>query len=363
MESVMSYPTTSAPKNRRTILSTQVLQVHKKAFVAEDDYNYEGIYVCHVPLAQILKDASICNSQIDAVIVDPECSVSDIVSIREISRRSALPLILHSFKFHLNEKETALESGVDEYHVGPFDQQFIKRTKLLKKAKLQLNADQGKQLSHKSSSFKFWLEKRSFDIAISVLIILSLLPILLIILPLVTLEPKGSILSSTKRVGKNYRVFNLYKFNCFSSRSDEKLTGIIKLFLRKLHLVGLPQILNVLVGDMSLVGNYPVLEQDAEKLTKDEVAWRFSAPVGIIGLWRFNHRDGNKTDACDFTEPDIQYAMTSTLWLDLRILFCHFQNLILGERKVKEQIHLPYAIEKLTSGYTSKDHILNVAPN
>ncbi len=243
-----------------------MLQLHKTPLLEDwEDYSLpETISVYHAPLEQTVREAWINSKQIDAVIVGPDSSISDIVSIRETVTRSVVPLILHTFKYDWKAKEIAFESEVDEYHIGPLDQHFIKRLKFIKRIKSFTIANQNQQrLSDKGANVKFWLLKRSFDIVISVVVILLLLPLLMMILPLLTLETEGSILSTRKIVGRNYKIFNLYKFRSFPSTGD-KVSPIWR-FLRKAHLIGLPQVLNVLKGDMSIVGTYPVRMQDAEK--------------------------------------------------------------------------------------------------
>jgi len=134
------------------------------------------------------------------------------------------------------------------------------------------------------------------------------------------LNANGTLLSSSKRVGMNYKIFDLYKFN-YAPSGNEKIGGIWK-FLQRMHLIRLPQIINVIKGDMSFIGNYPVSIEDAERLTRDETAWRFLAPVGFIGLWRI------KVEERDYTIQDIEYAKTNSIWVDLRILFAHFLNIL-----------------------------------
>ena len=348
----------SIPGIRKKDSSVQVLQVHKASFIEdqEDDYLPEGIYVCHVSLNQILQEERWINGkEIDAVIVGRDCSMSDIVSLREIATRKVVPLIFHTLKFDWKAKEIAIECRVDEYHIGFFDQHFIKRIRLIRRVKSLTHASpdkQNKSLSEAGPSFKFWWLKRSVDIVIAALVILSLVPILLVIVPLLMLETNGSILSSSKRVGKNYRVFDLYKFTCVTS-GDSKKIHLIRQFLKKAHLVGLPQILNVLAGDMSFVGNYPVHQYDAEQLTKDGIAWRFFAPVGIVGLWRFN---SNKTGIWD-----LEYARTCSIWLDIKILFAHVINIVTGQYRSDKKLMFPSLRKSMPSIY--KKYPFHIATN
>jgi len=83
---------------------------------------------------------------------------------------------------------------------------------------------------------------------------------------------------------------------------------------------------------LSLVGNYPVHEQDAEKLTKDGIACRFLAPAGIVGLWRLNGQ-GNNREVWDYTKADVEYATGNSVFLDIRILCFHLLNILDGKGK------------------------------
>jgi lipopolysaccharide/colanic/teichoic acid biosynthesis glycosyltransferase len=296
----------------------------------EDDYLPEGIYVCHASLSQTLKDEAWINNQVDAVIVGTDCTVADIVALQKITLRVAIPLVLHTLKFDWKAKEISIESSVDEYHVGFLDQNFIKRIRLIKRVKSLLHESatpKKETLSEISPYRNSWLVKRSFDIALVSLITLSLLPILLTVIFLLMLEANGSIITSSRRVGRNFRVFHLYKFKCISS-GESKTVNLIHKFLKTTHLMGLPQLLNVLAGDLSFVGNYPIHERDAELLTKDETAWRFLAPAGITGLWRISRLTESRID--DYTKPDLEYALTNSIWLDIKILFVHAVNIVAG---------------------------------
>jgi len=342
-------------KDRKSGSRTYVLQVHERYSFGdkEDVYLLDGVYFSRIPLVQAFREIETSSGQIDATIIGPEWSVSDILSIRKITDRHSVPLILHTLKFEWKAKEVAIETGVDEYHIGLLDQQFIKRVSLIKRVKSFTGENSRKQRlrqqPNERPSNKFWFLKRTFDIAISILIILALWPILLLILPLLLLEKSGPLLSTSKRVGRNYKIFNLYKFRSLPSRLGQ--------FLCKAHLVGLPQILNVLVGDMSLVGINPIPVQDAEKLTIDGIAWRFLAPAGVIGLWRFNPSRENKMSNRETTTLDVEYAMTNTLWLDLKILWFYFLNRSSANhhKKEKDWLQRHFPLEMLLSQYISKD--------
>ena len=328
MESLTHPTAVSTSENRKKGSPLQVLHVHQSSVINPvDDYILEGIGVHNTSVTQIFHENLITCKQIDAVIVGSDCRLSDIISIQKITAEKFIPLILHSSKFDWKAREIALETGVDEYHIGLFDEHFIKRVKLIRRVKL--TATSNNQLSDGSSIVKFRLLKRLFDVLFSVLIITTLFPILLIILPMLVLNANGTLLSSSKRVGMNYKIFDLYKFN-YAPSGNEKIGGIWK-FLQRMHLIRLPQIINVIKGDMSFIGNYPVSIEDAERLTRDEIAWRFLVPVGFIGLWNI------KVEERDYTIQDIEYAKTNSIWVDLRILFAHFLNLLHDRNKGKSQ--------------------------
>jgi lipopolysaccharide/colanic/teichoic acid biosynthesis glycosyltransferase len=330
MESVINHRSIFKPENGIPLKSIQVLHVlkdHQAAAKEDTNLPSEGICICHAHIAQTAESAEVWinKRKIDAVIVDHECSLSDIKLIREVASRKAVPLLIQTLKYDWRAREIAIECEVDEYHVGSFNQHFTKRVMLIKRVKSlkERNWEPPLQLGKRPTS-RFWLAKRAFDITISAFIIALLSPIILPILLLLILDSKGPILTATQCVGKNYKIFRLYKFRNFPAGTEREITGMWKL-LSKLHLIGLPQILNVLKGEMSIVGNYPVTVSESENLTKDGIAWRFLPPVGIVGLWRFSHGE-NK--AKDYALQDLEYAMKNTMWLDIKILFFHFLNLL-----------------------------------
>ena len=94
------------------------------------------------------------------------------------------------------------------------------------------------------------------------------------------------------------------------------------IFLRNASLDEIPQLLNVLIGDMSLVGNRPLPLYEAEQLTRDQWAKRFLAPAGITGLWQVTKRGkGGDMSEEERMELDIVYAEKSSFLFDLGIMF------------------------------------------
>ena len=133
------------------------------------------------------------------------------------------------------------------------------------------------------------------------------------------------------RVGRGDKLFKIKKFRTMKNgapnlstadfeESDEYITRSGK-FLRRTSLDELPQLFNVLKGDMSIVGNRPLPLYEAELLTSDAYIERFMAPAGLTGLWQVEKRGGaGKMSAEERKQLDIKYAKEFSFWLDMKIL-------------------------------------------
>jgi exopolysaccharide biosynthesis polyprenyl glycosylphosphotransferase len=181
------------------------------------------------------------------------------------------------------------------------------------------------------------LAKRVFDLIFSSIALLFLLPIMLIIALAVRWDSKGPILFRQQRVGENGSLFGMYKFRSMvvgadkmqgytqtdkngqvnhKQRNDPRVTRIGQ-FLRRTSLDELPQLFNVLKGDMSLVGPRPELPW----LLHEYKPWqqkRFAVPQGMTGWWQVNGRADKLMHL--FPEDDLYYVQNYSLWLDLYIL-------------------------------------------
>lgn len=189
--------------------------------------------------------------------------------------------------------------------------------------------------------------KRTFDIVVSSLILLALSPLLLLIALAIKIESRGPVLYVSPRAGRGYRIFDFLKFRTmytgadlkrhefmhmnqyntketegpvfFKIDNDPRITKV-GLFLRKTSLDELPQLVNVLRGDMSLVGNRPLPLYEAATLTTDEWAMRFMAPAGITGLWQIKKRGQSDMSVEERLSLDNDYAQKYNFMYDLWIM-------------------------------------------
>jgi len=183
--------------------------------------------------------------------------------------------------------------------------------------------------------------KRILDFVFSFLLIIFLIPLLLLIVIIIKINSKGPILFTQKRIGKNNITFYCYKFRTMHHESkyllkeiliknpnfksefsesrkiinDPRITKIGK-FLRFSSLDELPQIFNVLTGDMSLIGPRPIVKSEIKKYGND-FKKVFSNKPGISGLWQVSGR--NKLSYNKRVELDIFYSENISFRLDIKI--------------------------------------------
>ncbi len=192
--------------------------------------------------------------------------------------------------------------------------------------------------------------KRAMDLILSTLALLLLLPLMALIAVAIKVDsPQGPVLFRQVRVGKNGRRFYLYKFRSmipeaelikkdlqnlneadgplFKIRNDPRLTRVGR-FLRRFSLDELPQFVNVLRGEMSLVGPRPALPEEVAQYAP----WhhkRLTVTPGITGLWQISGRSDLSFD--EMMLLDIYYVENWSLLLDIRILLLTIPKVILGE--------------------------------
>lgn len=182
--------------------------------------------------------------------------------------------------------------------------------------------------------------KRLIDIFGSSLGLLILFPLFVFTALLIKYTMPGPIFFKQKRVGKNKKQFQILKFrtmkvdkeaeeNLDFSKDGERLTGLGKI-LRRTKIDELPQLINVLLGDMSLVGPRPTIMKQVKKYTKYQEK-RLNMRPGMTGLAQVN---GNITLSWEKRiDYDIEYNRNFSLLLDFKILFKTIAIVILGEEK------------------------------
>ena len=179
--------------------------------------------------------------------------------------------------------------------------------------------------------------KRLVDILCSFLLLVISIPLFFIIAILIKIDSKGPVFFLQKRCGRNRKEFFMYKFRTmvkdaetlkkglknemdgpmFKLRNDPRITWLGRI-LRKLSLDELPQLLNVLKGEMSLVGPRPLAD---EEMVGDDI-WReirLSVRPGMTGLWQIMGRDSGKFS--DWITYDTEYVQKRSLFMDIKILF------------------------------------------
>jgi lipopolysaccharide/colanic/teichoic acid biosynthesis glycosyltransferase len=221
---------------------------------------------------------------------------------------------------------------------------FLKKVKMRSTESLLYAFSQGptSKIFHFSN-----LLKRIFDVTIASVALIILAPIFLVISMTILVESKGPVFYVSKRAGKGYRIFNFIKFRTMHMGADKNINEFEHLnqyrissasgprfvkivndpritrfgsLLRKTSLDELPQLFNVLLGDMSIVGNRPLPLYEAATLTTDDCASRFMAPAGITGLWQIKKRGKENMSVEERINLDIDYANNSNFMNDLWII-------------------------------------------
>ena len=167
--------------------------------------------------------------------------------------------------------------------------------------------------------------KRIFDLTLSVAGFLVLLPVFLMIYLVLLFVNKGSPIFIQPRPGRKEKVFNIMKFKTMTDEKgedgkllpDDMRTTLFGKFLRKTSLDEIPQLLNVIKGDMSLVGPRPLRVRYLPYYTKEE-SIRHTVRPGITGLAQVSGRNAINWD--DKLQKDVYYVKNLSFWLDLSIL-------------------------------------------
>ncbi|WP_239618851.1 sugar transferase [Cohnella mopanensis] len=182
--------------------------------------------------------------------------------------------------------------------------------------------------------------KRLLDIGLALIGIILLMPVYLAVALAIKVEdPRGSVFFFQQRVGKNGKIFRMYKFrsmvrnadhilhhllhlnevngSMFKMKNDPRVTRVGR-FIRRTSLDELPQFLNVLKGEMSLVGPRPPLPREVETYSAYD-RLRLQVTPGCTGLWQVSGRNSVDFDA--MVELDLEYIRKRSIWLDIKLMF------------------------------------------
>ncbi|PZR27885.1 MAG: hypothetical protein DI535_08705 [Citrobacter freundii] len=211
---------------------------------------------------------------------------------------------------------------------------------------LSVSREDSTQAAEERKAPKFYFIKRLIDIMLASAAIILLLPVFIVIAIAIKLESRGSIMYISPRAGKGFRVFKFYKFRTMEVGADKKIQQLAHLnqyqdskggasfvkinndprvtrlgkVLRKTSLDEIPQLFNVVKGDMSLVGNRPLPLYEAATLTTNDCVERFMADAGITGLWQIKKRGKEDMSVEERISLDISYARKANVAYDLWIM-------------------------------------------
>ena len=203
-----------------------------------------------------------------------------------------------------------------------------------------LEGIKGKKLS--GSKKGYLIGKRVFDIVMSLLALVVLSPVFLVTTVAIWIEDKGPAIYVQKRVGQGEKVFNIYKFRSmctdaeqiheqmkkecgneevsFKLKDDPRVTVVGKI-IRKFNIDELPQLLNILSGDMSIVGPrpLPVYEYEDEKnLYGEKYALRYDVPQGLTCIWQISNRADVSFE--ERMQMDVEYAKSCNTSMDIALI-------------------------------------------
>lgn len=288
------------------------------------------------------------------IIIDsgiPLTAVKELnIFLREGDKFSGIPVIMDKNAASTDQTDPSLLMRIfdDVIDTRKADSKLLNRINFLVKVKqkrLAKNQEKLSLLATLRKNSKLSPGRRAFDFTIAFLAICLLSPFMAMIALAIKLESKGPVFYISKRAGRGYRVFNFIKFRTMLCGADKQVDQLKKLneceeekskvffkvsddpratrigkFLRNSSLDELPQFFNVLLGDMSLVGNRPLPLYEASMLTTDEWSERFMAPAGITGLWQIRKKDRHIMTDEERIKLDITYSKKQNFLFDLWII-------------------------------------------
>ena len=290
----------------------------------------------------------------DVIIIDvpySETTLYEFVSFLRKSETLTLVPLLYNKKQVINGYKEQLKKiqlvddiiDIDSFQYNLSDKiNFLRETKLYALKNVSINATTVVKKVPATESGSNSHIKRILDIILASIVLVILSPVFLLIALAIKIESRGSVFYNSYRAGTGFKIFRFYKFRTMHAGSDKKLQDLAHLnqynnslffkvnndprvthvgsFLRKTSLDELPQLLNVLKGDMYLVGNRPLPLYEAATLTTNESVERFMAPAGMTGLWQIKKRGKSNMSTEERISLDIAYARKHNLAYDLWIM-------------------------------------------
>ncbi|MBR3066999.1 MAG: sugar transferase [Prevotella sp.] len=188
--------------------------------------------------------------------------------------------------------------------------------------------------------------KRAFDFTVSLCALILLSPVFLVVFIVLKLQADGPVIFKQERIGLHGRPFNIYKFRTMVVNSEEKgkpqlaqegddrLTPVGR-FLREHHLDELPQLWNVLIGDMSLVGPRPERQYFIDKIMAEnsDYEYIFLMRPGCTSLATiYNGYTDTMEKMLIRLQMDLDYLQKRSLWLDIKVLATTFEYMVFGKK-------------------------------
>ncbi len=281
--------------------------------------------------------------------------------MRQIDTTMTVPIIMLTAKSSIQDKTIGFKGGADDYIVKPFNHSELRLRIEAHIRRFRLSSEEALYVPdhvikvpivlgrHRSGVFRrgYQISKRLFDIAVCLAALPFALPLMALITIAVLLDSPGRAVFVQERTGLSGRRFKMFKFRTmkkdaealkaryahlneltwpdFKITDDPRITRVGK-FLRRTSLDELPQIFNILGGDMSLVGPRPTsFSADTYQLWHTE---RLEVRPGLTGLWQVRGR--SDIDFDERVELDIEYIERQSWQLDLMIIFHTVSAVLMG---------------------------------
>lgn len=305
----------------RSIVNTKIVYFGKllKSLISEE-LNSNISQIEYPDDFEVYMDSEPLLSLPDVILIEVDGNDNCFEQVRYIKAHPFLQGLIITFLLGIKMIKMAFQLKIGDYYTFRFPLQdfydriiFLVKFKLIKPKISEFNQKiEGK--------FEVSLQKRVFGIIMSGIALFLLAPLFIIVAVIISLESKEKIIYKSKRVGAGYKIFDFYKFRSMHNdidtlphamtdlnqdaknhenpsgkiaflkfKNDPRITKFESL-LRKTSIDELPQLINILIGDILLVGNRPLPLYKADKLTTNEWAARFIGPAGLTGLWQISKR-------------------------------------------------------------------------